>query len=73
MARSRHPLLYQLNTRVALTELSRSLGHAATLDDFPDAELDRLAQLGFEWIWLLSVWQTGDAARRHITRSDSRE
>ena len=56
-------MLYQINTRVALNELSRSLGHAATLDDFPDAELDRLAQLGFEWIWLLSVWQTGDAAR----------
>jgi glycosidase len=62
-------LLYQLNTRIALTELSRSLGHAATLDDFPDAELDRLAQLGFEWIWLLSVWQTGDAARR-VSRSN---
>ena len=64
MTPSRHPLLYQLNTRVALTELSRALGHAATLDDYPDADLDRLAQLGFEWVWLLSVWQTGDAARR---------
>ena len=69
MASSRYPSLYQLNTRVALTELSRSLGHAATLDDFPDADLDRLAQLGFGWIWLLSVWQTGDAARR-ISRTN---
>ena len=69
VAPARYPSLYQLNTRVAMTELTRSLGHAATLDDFPDAELDRLAQLGFEWIWLLSVWQTGDAARR-ISRSD---
>jgi hypothetical protein len=66
---ARYPSLFQLNTRIAMTELTRSLGHAATLDDFPDAELDRLAQLGFEWILLLSVWQTGDAARR-ISRSD---
>ena len=28
-----------------------------------DAELDRLAAEGFDWIWLLSVWLTGDAGR----------
>jgi glycosidase len=60
----RYPLLYQINTRVWLTELSRKLGRRATLDDIPDAELDRLAAMGFDWIWLLSVWQTGEAAQR---------
>src|SRR5262245_26568909 len=59
-----YPSLYQINTRVWLTELSRSLGHSATLDDISDAALDRLAAQGFDWIWMLSVWQTGDAARR---------
>jgi glycosidase len=58
------PSLYQINTRVWLTELSRTLGRPATLDDIPDAELDRVAGLGFDWIWLLSVWQTGPAARQ---------
>ena len=37
------PSLYQINTRVWLTELSRTLGRRATLDDIPDAELDRLS------------------------------
>ena len=60
----RYPSLYQVNTRVMLTELSRSLGRPATLDDISDAELDRLAGTGFDWIWLLSVWQTGPAAQR---------
>lgn len=60
----RYPSLYQVNTRVWLTELSRQLGRPATLDDIPDAELDRFAQQGFDWIWLLSVWQTGLAAQR---------
>lgn len=39
----RYPTLYLINTRVWLTELSRLLGRTATLDDIPDAELDRLA------------------------------
>ena len=64
MDRPRYPSLYQINTRVWLTELSQKVGRAATLDDVPDAELDRLAALGFDWIWLLSVWQTGPAAQK---------
>ena len=69
MAGPRYPSLYQINTRVWLTELSRTLGRRATLDDIPDAELDRLAQKGFDWIWLLSVWQTGPAAQQ-VSRSN---
>ena len=34
-----------------------------TLDDIPDDELDRLASLGFAWIWVLSVWRTGSVAQ----------
>jgi glycosidase len=60
----RYPALYQINTRVRQTELAHALGRAATLDDFSDAELDRLAELGFDWIWLLGVWQTGPASQR---------
>ena len=63
------PSLYQINTRVWLTELSRRLGKRATLDDIPDAELDPLAQMGFDWVWLLSVWQTGLVAQK-ISRAN---
>ena len=47
MPSSPYPSLYQINTRVWLTELSRELGKRATLDDIPDAELDRLGRAGF--------------------------
>ena len=60
----RYPSLYQINTRVWLTTLSRALGRPVTLDDIPDAEIDRLAGMGFDWIWLLSVWRTGRAAQQ---------
>jgi len=59
-----HPTLFQINTRVWLNGLARSLGRAATLDDVPDGDLDRLAALGFDWVWLLSVWRTGPAGQR---------
>ncbi len=65
-----YPSLYQINTRVRLTELSRKLGRAATLDDIPDAELDRLAERGFDWVWFLSVWQTGQAGQR-VSRANA--
>jgi Alpha amylase, catalytic domain len=64
-----YPSLYQVNTRVWLTELSRTLNRPATLDDIPNTELDRFAEMGFDWIWFLSVWQTGPAGRR-ISRSN---
>ena len=63
-----YPSLYQINTRVWLTQLSEKLGKPATLDDVPDVDLDRLAETGFDFIWFLSVWQTGSASQR-ISRS----
>ncbi len=66
----RYPSLIQINTRAWITELSRAPGRAATLDDIPDAELDRLAALGFDWVWFLSVWQTGLAGQR-VSRTNA--
>jgi glycosidase len=59
-----YPSLYQINTRVWLTELSAGPGSRATLDDIPDIELDRLEAMGFDWIWFLSVWSTGELGRK---------
>ena len=64
----RYPALYQINTRVWLTELSRALGRRVTLAEVPDGALDALATRGFDWVWLLSVWQTG-AAGRAVSRA----
>jgi hypothetical protein len=64
MASPRYPSLYQINTRVWLTELSRRLGRTVTLDDIPAAELEHLAELGFDWVWFRSVWETGPAGQQ---------
>jgi glycosidase len=60
----RHPLLYQVNTRVWLRELSDRLARPATLADIPDDFLDQVASLGFDYLWFLGLWQTGLAGRQ---------
>jgi len=61
--RPRYPSLLEINTRVWLRRLSREAGRALTLADIDDAALDDIARRGFDWVWLLSVWQTGPASR----------
>src|SRR6202035_3803000 len=65
----RYPTLYQVNTRVWLNRLSREVGKRVTLADIEDATLDGFAEQGFDWIWLLSVWQIGSAGRA-VSRSN---
>jgi glycosidase len=61
--RERHPMLYEINTRILLGERAHGLGRPATLDDLPDDFLDEVKAHGFDWVWLAGVWQTGPAGR----------
>jgi hypothetical protein len=67
--RPENPTLYEINTRVWLREIGERLGRVATLDDVANTELDAIAGWGFDWVWLLGVWQTGpratEVARTH--------
>jgi hypothetical protein len=65
----RYPSLFQINTRVWLQRLSREAGKPVTLADIDDATLDGFAEQGFDWIWLLSIWQIGSAGRA-VSRSN---
>ena len=58
-----YPTLFQINTRVWLQHLSREAGRQLTLTDVDDAILDGLVENGFDWLWLLSVWQSGAVGR----------
>ena len=65
-----YPALYQINTRVWLTELlarARSAGDARRHPGQRDSTPWRAP--GFDWVWLLSVWQTGPAGRQ-VSRDD---
>jgi glycosidase len=53
-----HPTVYSLNTAVWLRELG------TTLADVPQAELERIARLGFDAVWLIGVWERSPFARK---------
>lgn len=63
-----HPALYQIDARDWLWRCSQEYGSPCTLDQIPDADLDRLAGLGFDLVYLLGVWQTGSAGE-NVSRS----
>ncbi len=58
-----HPILYEINTRCWLRELSDRLGQTITLATVPDEEFAGWQRLGFTHIWLMGVWTTGRRAR----------
>ena len=55
--------------RRKLNAVSHPVGWRATLEDIPDAELERLARVSFDWGWFLSVWQIGPEAQQ-VSRSN---
>lgn len=62
------PILYEVNTRVWLRELSEREGRPVTLADVPESEITRWKNLGFTHIWLMGVWQVGPKAREVALR-----
>jgi hypothetical protein len=56
-----HPILYEINTRVLLGELSRDAGKAVTLGTIPGALLEEWERYGIDAVWLMGVWSSGPA------------
>ena len=63
------PLVYEINTRIWLKELSARAHRGLFLNEVPNDEIERIARLGFQCIWLMGVWTTGPEAIR-IARAD---
>lgn len=64
---SKFPLIYEINTRVWLRELSSKLGQNITLADVPESEFQRWRDCNFDAVWLMGVWQTGEKGREIAT------
>ncbi|MEW5826519.1 MAG: alpha-amylase family glycosyl hydrolase [Candidatus Bipolaricaulota bacterium] len=60
----KNPTLYEINTWPWLDQLSQATGRRVTLDSVPQTELDRIAALGFDGVWLMGVWQRSAVGRR---------
>ena len=62
----RHPHLYEINTWAWLDELSGKFGRRISLANVPPSEWDEIAALGFDFVWLMGVWQRSDVSRRYF-------
>ncbi|MGD9971690.1 MAG: alpha-amylase family glycosyl hydrolase [Desulfatirhabdiaceae bacterium] len=67
----KNPLIYEINTRVWLVELSRRDQCERDLSSVPDAEWDQIADLGFDAVWLMGVWERSPEGIRISMTNDS--
>jgi glycosidase len=55
------PFVYELNAWVWLGELGARAGRPVGFGDVPPAEWDAIAELGFDAVWPMGVWQRSPA------------
>lgn len=68
MSEIKFPLVYELNTRLWLSELSSRFGKPITLASVPEMEFQKWKQNRFDAIWLMGVWKPSEKGRE-IARS----
>src|ERR1051326_5113266 len=57
----RYPSVYEINSWVWLSELSRKYGTHMDFSSVPSAEWDAIAGYGFDAVWLMGVWERSRA------------
>jgi hypothetical protein len=57
----RHPRIYEINTWVWLQELSRESKRPVTLASVPKEKWDGMAELNFDAVWFMGVWERSPA------------
>jgi hypothetical protein len=59
-----NPAIYEISTWPWLAELGQRYGRPVALGDVPAAEWDAVAELGFDAVWLMGVWERSPAGIR---------
>lgn len=63
MSETKFPLVYEINTRLWLRELSEKYGRTITLGSVPETEFQKWKQYRFDAIWLMGVWKPSEKGR----------
>ncbi|MFH0924872.1 MAG: alpha-amylase family glycosyl hydrolase [bacterium] len=58
-----HSKLYEINTANWLFELSQSYGRKINIGNIPEHELDNIKELGFNYVWMMGVWERSKIGR----------
>ncbi len=65
-----YPVLYEINTWVWLSDLSRKYGQTLDLSSVPSQEWDAIAAYGFDAVWLMGVWERSPASVAIANRNE---
>jgi hypothetical protein len=58
---AKYPIVYEIDTWVWLSDLSKKSGTYVNLSSVPSAEWDAIAEFGFDAVWLMGVWERSPA------------
>jgi len=64
------PVIYEVNTAVWLSELSREQGRRVTFADVPSQAWDAITPSGVDAVWFMGVWQRSPAGLAVARRND---
>src|SRR5688572_13338134 len=64
-----HPRLFEISAWPWLQRLGQREQRNVTLGDVSEAEWDRIAAPGFDWVFLMGVWRRSPLGR-HLARTD---
>jgi len=65
----RYPSIFEINTWVWLSDLREKYGEFVELGSVPAPEWDAIAQLGFDAVWLMGVWERSPAGTAIANRN----
>lgn len=59
-----NPHLIEINVRLWLWELSKIYNRPIKLGTIPDFEWEQLRKLGFDYVWLMGIWEVSSQGRK---------
>lgn len=66
-----YPTLYEINTWVWLSELSKRNGTQIDLGSVPAREWNQIAEYGFDAVWLMGVWERSPVGIATANRNEN--
>ncbi len=66
----RNPSIFEINTWVWLSSLSKKYGRALSLESIPAVEWDTIAGFSFDSVWLMGVWERSPAGIAIANRNE---
>lgn len=66
----KHPHLFEANARIFLRRLSEKYNRPLTIGSIPLKEWEKIKSRGFDFVWLMGIWQRSPASQKICISDD---